>query len=174
VAVSGSVGDRMLKVDHAGEHGAISIYKAQVWMAMLRAPDMVPELTHFLAPEVRHRSIFQAELARRGVARCRSWDLCGVGGFALGVLTGLIGRHAIAATTVALEKVVLQHLSHQIETLRETDPEACTAIRQIVDDERSHHDRSVQRLAAPSWLARSIMAGVRGATESVIWLGMRL
>jgi 3-demethoxyubiquinol 3-hydroxylase len=172
--MSAAPGDRMLKVDHAGEHGAISIYKAQIWMAMWRAPELVPELTQFLAHEVRHRSIFAAEMARRGVARCRSWHLCGVGGFTLGLLTGVFGRQAILATTVAVEKVVLRHLAHQVAALRDVDPQACATIQRIVDDERDHHDRSSRRLRGPSSLDRCVMALVRCSTESVIRIGMRL
>jgi 3-demethoxyubiquinol 3-hydroxylase len=37
-------------------------------------------------------------LQRRGVRRCRSYWLCGVGGWVLGFVTGLLGRHAIAAS----------------------------------------------------------------------------
>jgi 3-demethoxyubiquinol 3-hydroxylase len=169
-----SEGDRFLRVDHAGEHGAVSIYKAQLWMAMLRAPEWVPELTEFLAHEIRHRSIFGAELARRGVAPCRSWHLCGAGGFALGLLTGLLGRRAIAATTVAVEQVVLRHLDEQIRTLGASDPAARVAIERIVADEREHHDRSARHLASPTHFERAVMALVRGVTEAVIWLGMRL
>jgi ubiquinone biosynthesis monooxygenase Coq7 len=174
VAVSGAPGDRFLKVNHTGEHGAVSIYKAQIWMAMFRAPDRVPALTQCLAHEMRHRSIFAAELARRGVARCRSVPLCAAGGFALGLLTGLLGRRAIAATTVAVEHVVFRHLAQQLSSLGDRDPAASAAIRSIVNDEQDHHDRSAQALPKPSPLDRLLMAVVRGSTESVIWLGMRL
>jgi ubiquinone biosynthesis monooxygenase Coq7 len=39
-----TLGDRVMKVDHAGEHGAICIYRAQRFFARWRAPHMVPEL----------------------------------------------------------------------------------------------------------------------------------
>jgi 3-demethoxyubiquinol 3-hydroxylase len=167
-------GDRALRVNHAGEHGAVSIYKAQIWMSMLRAPLLVHELTDFLAHEMRHRRIFGDELARRGVRRCRSWHLCSVGGFVLGTVTGLMGPRAVAATTVAVEQVVLGHLERQCSELRSADPEAVAAVQCIVDDERRHHDGAALQLGAPSALDRALMAGVRAATESVIWLGMRL
>src|SRR5687767_2265994 len=93
-----SIGEVMLKVDHAGEHGAISIYQAQRWVARWRAPSFVPEIDHFIAHEQRHRSLFAAELSRRGVRRCRSVHLCGLGGTVLGLCTGLLGGRAIALT----------------------------------------------------------------------------
>src|SRR5687768_3866341 len=101
-----TLGDRVIKVDHAGEHGAVCIYRAQRYFARWTAPDMVDELDGFLVHERRHRARFGAELERRGARRCRSYWLCGLGGFALGTVTGLLGRRPIAATTVAIETVV--------------------------------------------------------------------
>lgn len=72
--------DRYLKVNHAGEHGAICIYTAQIHVARLTAPSMVSELVEFRSHELRHRSIFLAELRRRNRPRCRSYWLCGAGG----------------------------------------------------------------------------------------------
>src|SRR4051812_27819020 len=110
--------NRVLKVNHAGEHGAVNIYAGQILAARLTANSMVSELLEFKSHEEKHRAIFWAELVRRGRPRCRSYRLCGVGGFTLGIITGLLGRRSIAATTVAVERVVLRHLSHQLEALK--------------------------------------------------------
>ncbi len=97
-----TLGDRIIKVGHAGEHDAICIYRAQIAIARWRAPELLGELEGFLAHERRHRLRFGAELSRRGVRRCRSYALCGLGGFVLGAATGLAGRQAIVATTEAV------------------------------------------------------------------------
>ncbi len=165
-------GEVVLKVDHAGEHGAVSIYRAQRWVARWRAPSILEEVEEFIAHEQRHRSLFAAELERRGVRRCRSYHLCGLGGLALGLFTGLIGPRAIALTTEAVESVVLRHLQHQLATLSIADPVAVEVIRQIVRDEQEHHDRSAARLSKPRALDRLLAPAVRAATETVIWLGM--
>lgn len=83
-----ALGGRILKVDHAGEQGAVNIYRAQILMARWTAPSLVPELREFKSHEERHRALFWAELQRRGVRRCRSYWLCGIGGWMLGLLTG--------------------------------------------------------------------------------------
>jgi ubiquinone biosynthesis monooxygenase Coq7 len=168
-----ALGNRILKVNHAGEHGAICVYRAQSWVARWRAPDMIPELREFLAHERNHRDIFASEMRRRSIRRCRSFQLCGVGGLVLGVLTGLIGRKAIAATTVAIESVVLRHLEDQIAQLRFSDPGATAAISAIVADERQHHDSSVQHCDDRTLVVRAIKRIVSASTEFVIWLGMR-
>jgi len=169
-----TIGDRVMKVDHAGEHGAICIYRAQRWFARWRAPDMVAELAIFLAHERRHRDLFAAELARRGRSRCRSYHLCGLGGFVLGAATGLLGRRAIAATTVAIETVVLRHMHEQVAALDGIDPAAADTLRDVIADEQQHHDASGPHLASPGIWPRLIDPVVRVSTETVIWMGMRL
>ena len=83
------LGSRILKVNHAGENGAVYIYTGQILTAGLTARDLVPELREFKRHEERHRTIFEGELRRRSRPRCRSYLLCGLGGFALGLITGL-------------------------------------------------------------------------------------
>ena len=167
-----AIGEVMLKVDHAGEHGAVCIYRAQRWVARWRAPSVIEEIEDFIAHEQRHRALFAAELEKRGVRRCRSFHLCGLGGQVMGFVTGLVGARAIALTTEAVESVVLRHLEHQLARLSSADPAAAAVISQIVSDEQEHHNRSAARLSRVRPLDRLLTPAVRAATEAVIWLGM--
>ena len=161
-------------MNHAGEHGAINIYSAQIAVARLTAQSLVSELREFRSHEERHREIFRAELVRRGRPRCRSYFLCGIGGYVLGLITGVMGRSAIAATTAAVEAVVLRHLQDQLVVLRGNDPEAIAAISAIISDEQQHHDRSVAHARAGGFWPKVITPVVAASTEAVIWMGMRL
>lgn len=169
-----SLGDRIMKVDHAGEQGAICIYLAQRWIARWRVPDMLTELDGFLAHERRHRALFGAELERRGQRRCRSFVLCGLGGFTLGIITGLAGRGAIAATTVAIEESVLRHMQAQIAALDGIDQAATATLHDVIVDEKAHFDLSLSHAPPDSFWHKLIKPIVSGTTEAVIWLGMRL
>jgi 3-demethoxyubiquinol 3-hydroxylase len=168
------IGSRILKVNHAGEFGAISIYTGQILVAKLSARDLVPELVEFRSHERGHRAIFGAELERRGRPRCRSYWFCGLGGLVLGLVTGLLGRSAISATTVAVESVVLRHLEQQLVELEGIDETAVAAISAIVTEERLHHDRAASHVAEGSLWFRFLSPVVSSATESVIWMGMRM
>ncbi|MGH8037538.1 MAG: demethoxyubiquinone hydroxylase family protein [Stenotrophomonas sp.] len=168
------LGGRIIKVNHAGEHGAIAIYTGQILLARLTAPRLVDELREFRSHEQRHRAIFGAELERRGRRRCRSYWLCGMGGFVLGAVTGLCGSAAISATTTAVESVVLRHLVHQLEVLQGHDPAAVAAISSIVAEEQQHHDQALEHVQAGTFWPRVLGPIVSSSTEAVIWLGMRL
>jgi len=163
-----------MKVNHAGEQGAVCIYRGQRWVARVLMPELVAELAGYQAHEERHRAVFARELARRGKPRCRSYWFCAVGGLFLGMITALMGRRAIAATTVAVERVVLRHLDEQRAALRDIDPAAATAVDDIAEDELEHHDSSARALGRPSAVLRMLMAVVSASTEFVIWLGMKL
>ena len=108
---------------------------------------------------------------RRGQARCPSYALCAALGTLLGTITGLLGCHAIAATTVAIERVVLRHMAAQIAALGSSDPAAVAILLDIVEEEQEHHDRSAAHLRG-GLLQRVLDVGVGIATEAVIWIGM--
>lgn len=167
-------GDRILKVDHAGEHGAVNIYRAQILISRFTAPELTVTLRHFLAHELRHRALFLRLLETRGTRRCRSYPLCGLGGYWLGFITALMGRHAIAATTFAVENVVLRHLEGQLLQLEQQDPAVHSAIEDIIQEEREHHDHGERLMRAGRFWPAVITPVVRISTEGVIWLGMRL
>lgn len=144
--MSTRLGDRILKVGHAGEHGAVNIYRALFW----------------------------CQLQARGVRRCHSYVLCGVGGWTLGLVTGLLGASAIAATTYAVESVVLQHLLEQRRQLETADPDAFDTVSRIIAEEQEHHDHGRDAMQAGAFWPPILTPVVRASTEAVIWLGMRL
>ena len=174
IPASSALGNRILKVDHAGEQGAICVYRAQWLVAGMTAPSMREQLADFLIHEKRHRSIFGAALMQRGLARCRSYALCSAGGYVLGTLTALMGRKAIAATTIAIESVVLRHLAEQRIELATIDPDTAALIASIIEDEQQHHDRSLDHIDIDNGLLRALRFIVTRATEAVIWMGMKL
>jgi len=165
--------EKMIKVNHAGENGAVNIYRAQRLVAGIRAPSIKAQLTVQQAHEEAHRRLFGNWLARNHIRRCVSYHLCGLGGFTLGLVTGVIGANAVAATTYAVENVVLTHLDRQIAYLSDHDPSACDCVKAILQDEQDHHDTAAHQLDQRDRLTRSLIWVVRLCTESVIRFGMR-
>jgi len=166
--------EKMIKVDHAGENGAVNIYRAQTLVARIRAPSLVTRLQHFQSHEEEHRRIFSAHLSDNGIRRCVSYHLNGIGGYMLGFVTAIIGPSAIAATTYAVESVVLEHLDQQMNYLQGTDTTAYKAVSAIYLDEKEHHEEAKQRLQDGNpTLTRIMILIVKACTEAVIRFGMR-
>ena len=81
---------RILKVNHAGEFGAIRIYRAQIWIARRLYPDICAFLEETLGHEINHCSLFRHAMPQRGARPCRVMAFWGNGGWVLGFLTGLL------------------------------------------------------------------------------------
>ena len=168
-----SIAEKMIKVDHAGENGAVNIYRAQQLACRVRARRLLPELAHFQEHEEEHRRLFASYLEQNGIRRCVSYHLAAVGGFTLGFVTGLIGPKAVYATTYAVENVVLAHLEHQLAYLKDADPSAHHCVETIVIDEREHHDSAQDKLGPAHPLSKTLILIVKACTEAVIRFGMR-
>ena len=165
---------RLIKVDHAGEFGAVNIYRGQILVARLSAPSIVHQLQHFLEHEKGHLQTFGVILAKRGIRRCRSFWFCGVGGFCLGVLTAMLGKPGIMACTAAVETVVTGHLVEQLSFMEaQGDLEAHAAVSSIVAEELEHQEAGIAQ-GQHSFLYRPLCFVISRATEFVIWSGLRL
>jgi ubiquinone biosynthesis monooxygenase Coq7 len=89
-------------------------------------------------------------------------------------VTALFGAAAIGATTVAVERVVLEHLRNQLEDLKDNDSTAFATIAAIVDDERRHHDHGLTLTGGSTRWRHVLMPIVSASTHAVIWLGLHL
>ena len=161
---------RILKVNHAGEHGAIRIYRAQIWIARWRCPDVVPFLQETLAHEVNHCALFRAAMPPRGTRPCRVMSLWGNGGYVLGVLTALMDRQGIWICTAAVEAAVHRHLEDQLFFLRERDPELHDLIKSIQLEELSHLHHAEDNITQDGFPARLLNRIVTVSTDLAIWL----
>ena len=166
--------ERILRVDHAGERGAISIYTTQIAIAKRLWPSCVPALEEMLGHEKSHYQIFAAELERRKVRTCYALPLWSAGGAVLGAITGLLGPRAIWSCTAAVETTVYKHLEEQISFLEKHDEDALQAVRAIEADEKLHLDHALASGGAPVRTNRVIWAVVSSCTFVAIWLSHRL
>ena len=160
---------RILKVNHAGEYGAIRIYRAQIRVARCRHPDLVPFLEETLGHEIQHCRHFVDAMSSRQSRPCRAMWLWGLGGSALGIITAVMGRNAVLACTKAIEQTVHRHLEAQIAFLSERDAALRDLIAAIQVEERQHLDHAARHLT-PSPFNAAIETLVNVSTEIVIWL----
>ncbi len=161
----------ILRVDHAGELGAVHIYRGQ--RAVLnRAPgkDRIAfQLQEMEAHEAEHLAAFDDLLTARRVRPTLMTPLWRAAGFALGAGTALLGEKAAHACTEAVESVIEQHYAGQIAELEETEPDLASKLTKFRDDELAHRDQAVEEGArqAPAYplLSAVIRAGCRAAIK---------
>ena len=160
----------ILRVDHAGEYGAIRIYEAQLWVARWRARNLSDFLTETLKHERRHRDQLRLLMRQRGITPCRMLAVWGLGGIVLGLLTSLLGRNAILICTEAVERTVHRHLDDQITWLQRIDRSLVDALESIRAEELEHLSFAIRARGSQNaaWL-QAVDKVVAAATELLIW-----
>ena len=129
-----------LRVNHAGERAAQTIYKGQ--LALLRGHEHEAEIQHMMEQEVEHLETFDKLLNDYGVRPSALDPLWGAAGFALGAVTAAMGPKAAMACTIAVEEVIGEHYHKQVEALHEADceDELKQTLARFRDEELEHRD----------------------------------
>lgn len=161
----------ILRVDHAGELGAVHIYRGQ--RAVLGAAPgksrIAGQLAHMEAQEADHLARFDKLLNQHQVRPTALTPLWRLAGFALGAGTALLGEKAAHACTEAVENVIEGHYAEQIAELAEKDPELAAELSRFRDEELEHRDMAVDEGAreAPGYglFSAVIGAGCRAAIK---------
>ncbi|MDB5551456.1 MAG: ubiquinone biosynthesis family protein [Rhizobium sp.] len=161
---------RIVRVNHAGETGAIRIYAAQLWRARRRYPDMAPALEKMRRDEIRHCAIFREAMTKRDTRPCRVMALWSLGGFVIGFATALLGRNMIWVCTEAVETTVHKHLIEQLHFLKDRDPALFAKIDAIKEEELEHRDHAIEMQKGRGLLDRIAYAVISALTGLMIWL----
>ena len=159
----------ILRVDHAGELGAVHIYRGQ--RAVLSAAPgherTAEQLREMEGHEAVHLARFDALLTEQGVRPTLLAPFWRVAGFALGAGTALMGDRAAHACTEAVESVIEAHYADQISEIEAAQPALAAELSQFRDEELAHRDAAIAEGAqqAPGYtvLSALIRAGCRAA-----------
>jgi ubiquinone biosynthesis monooxygenase Coq7 len=161
---------RILKVNHAGEFGAIRIYGAQIAVARRLFPEIVPALEEMREDEIEHCRLFYGAMPARRAKPCRVMAFWSLGGVVLGFLTALCGRNMIWICTEAVESTVHRHLEDQLAFLQTRDRDLHALIALIQEEELAHL-RKAEDNQKGRGLGRALFLPVVGAlTDLMIWL----
>jgi len=156
----------MVRVDQAGEFGAVRIYAGQLAVMGDRHP-YGRLIAGMAAQEERHRAAFDALIAERGVRPTAIHPIWNVAGFALGAVTAAMGPKAAMACTAAIETEIDLHYEEQLQQLGEDDPELSALIKEFQAEEVEHRDAAIAHGAeqAPAYplLSGAIRLGCRAA-----------
>ncbi len=164
--------ERMIRVDHAGEFGAVRIYEGQ--MAVLGEGPAGAAFRRMADREREHLAAFDRLIADRRVRPTALTPLWSVAGFALGAGTALLGEKAAHACTVAVEETIDEHYRRQAERLGDDEAELRDTIERFRADEIAHRDEALERgaLEAPGYEA--LTSAIKAGSRLAIWLSERL
>lgn len=155
----------MIRVDHAGEYGAVRIYQGQ--LAVLGGGAKGDILRHMLEQELHHEKTFAALVSDRRVRPTALLPLWHIAGYALGALSAAIGERGAMACTVAVEEAIDEHYAEQSASLDDDEAGLRSTIDKFRQEEVEHRDIGLEHEAelAPAYklMSRVIKLGCKVA-----------
>ncbi len=170
---------RMIRVDQAGEYGAVRIYEGQ--LSVLGKSAAAPVLERMAEQERRHLDTFNAMIPERRVRPTALLPFWHVAGFALGAGTALLGEKAAHACTVAVEEVIDEHYAGQVKKLDALDEDGGDGEKDLRDrleefrlEEIEHKETSLE-LGAREAPGYEVLSGlIKAGSRLAIWLSTRI
>ena len=134
--------EEFIRVDHAGERGAIKIYEGQLLAlnTFIKDDNLKKKIEEMKVHEKEHCDYFENEIKKRNIKPTKFlplWDILGVG---LGFGSTMLGKKAAMLCTASVEEVIDEHYSDQIKHLGSDEKKLKKKIIKFREDELHHKD----------------------------------
>jgi 3-demethoxyubiquinol 3-hydroxylase len=134
--------EEFIRVDHAGERGAVKIYEGQLLAlnTLVKNESLKKTIEEMKIHEKEHCDFFENEIKKRNITPTKFlplWDLLGLG---LGFGSTLLGKKAAMLCTASVEEVIDKHYLDQINQLGPNEKNLKNKIIKFREDELHHKD----------------------------------
>ncbi len=132
--------EEFIRVDHAGERGAIKIYEGQLLAlnTFIKNDELKKKIEEMMEHEKEHANYFENEIKKRNINPTKFlplWDLLGV---SLGFGSTILGKKAAMLCTASVEEVIDKHYQNQIQQIESDEKELKNKIIKFREDELHH------------------------------------
>ena len=146
--------EEFIRVDHAGERGAVKIYEGQLLAlnTLVKDETLKKTIEEMKIHEKEHCEFFESEIKKRKIKPTKFlplWDLLGVG---LGFGSTLLGKKAAMLCTASVEEVIDEHYQNQINQLGSEEKKLKNKIIKFREDELHHKDIAYEKGATKKGL----------------------
>ena len=146
--------EEFIRVDHAGERGAVKIYEGQLLAlnTLVKNESLKKTIEEMKVHEMEHCQFFENEIRKRNIKPTKFlplWDLLGVG---LGFGSTLLGKKAAMLCTASVEEVIDKHYQDQIDQLQSDENDLKSKIVKFREDELHHKDIAYEQGASKKGL----------------------
>ena len=134
--------EEFIRVDHAGERGAIKIYEGQLLAlsTIVNNENLKKTIKDMKKHEEEHCNFFESEIKKRDIKPTKLlplWDLLGLG---LGFGSTILGKKAAMLCTASVEEVIDDHYKNQIDQIGTDEKNLKNNIIKFREDELHHKD----------------------------------
>ena len=138
--------EEIIRVDHAGERGAIKIYEGQLLALKTIKQDnaLKDKIEEMKEQEKEHLEYFEKEIRKRKIkptSLLPLWDIMGV---ALGFGSALLGKKATMLCTASVEEVIDEHYNNQLKKLGNDEKDLKKKIEKFKEDEVNHKNMAYE------------------------------
>ena len=138
--------EEIIRVDHAGERGAIKIYEGQLLaLSTIRQDKNLRRIIEEMKEqEKEHLEYFEKEIQKRNMKPTYLlplWDLMGI---SLGFGTALLGKKAAMLCTASVEEVIEDHYKNQLRKIGEDEKDLKAKIEKFKEDEVNHKNTAYE------------------------------
>ena len=160
--------EEFIRVDHAGERGAIKIYEGQLLAlnTIVKDENLKKIIEKMKIHEKEHCAFFEDEIKKRNIKPTKFlplWDLLGV---AIGFSSTILGKKAAMLCTASVEEVIDEHYKNQINQLNSDEKKLKEKITKFRQDELHHKDIAYEKGATKK--------GLYGILDKVIKTGSKI
>ncbi|OUW11403.1 MAG: demethoxyubiquinone hydroxylase family protein [Candidatus Pelagibacter sp. TMED166] len=160
--------EEFIRVDHAGERGAIKIYEGQILAlnTLYKDEELKKTVEEMKEHEKEHSDFFDKEIKKRKIKPTKFlplWDILGIG---LGFGTTLLGKKAAMLCTASVEEVIDEHYQNQINQIEDDEKKLKQKIIKFREDELHHKNIAYEEGASKE--------GVYSLLDKIIKTGSRI
>ena len=160
--------EEFIRVDHAGERGAIKIYEGQLLAlnTFIKDDNLKKTIQEMKVHEKEHCDYFENEIKKRNIKPTKFlplWDLLGVG---LGFGSTILGKKAAMLCTASVEEVIDEHYLNQIKQLNNDEKKLKDKIIKFREDELHHKNIAYEEGATKK--------GIYSILDKIIKTGSKL
>ena len=168
--------EEIIRVDHAGERGAIKIYEGQLLaLNTIREDKNLKRIIEEMKEqEKEHLEYFEKEIQKRNMKATYMlplWDLMGV---SLGFGTALLGKKAAMLCTASVEEVIENHYENQLSKIGEDEKDLKTKIEKFKGDEVNHKNTAYESGATKSGLYSIMDKIIRTGSKIAITISEKI
>lgn len=162
---------RIIRVNQAGEYGAARIYKGQ--LAVLKNDENIKKME---AQELEHLKKFNQLLIEHKVRPTLLQPIWHIGGYALGMITALLGEKSAHACTIAVETVIDEHYQSQLQELEASaeHENLQSVIRQCHEEELEHKTLAMDGGGEEATGFPILNNTIQAISKAAIWLSSRI
>ena len=144
--------EEIIRVDHAGERGAIKIYEGQLLAlsTIKQDEDLKNIIEEMKEHEKEHLEYFEKEIQKRKIKPTYLLPLWDIMGVSLGFGTALLGKKAAMLCTASVEEVIEAHYENQLKKIGSDEKELKIKIEKFKSDEVNHKNTAYDSGASKS------------------------